>query len=169
VSRPSAELRSWRVSEALWARLASLVPGPERSPERVYRRQAGAGRPPLDPRRVFEGILFVLRTGVPWKGLPRGVFGSPSSIHAHFRRWEAAGFFAALWQAGLAECEELRGIAWSWRHPDEGRGRATRASVLPRSGSLEKGMSGGSPASEERIWGPALPRRRRAEGKIING
>ena len=46
------------VSDPLWALVAPLLP--ERPP-----RPRG-GRPPLDDRKVLEGIVFVLRTGIPW-------------------------------------------------------------------------------------------------------
>jgi len=36
----------------------------------------------------------------------------------HKLEWEQAGFFVALWQAGLAEHEEMEGIAWRWQSFD---------------------------------------------------
>jgi transposase len=42
-------------------------------------------------RKVFEGIVDVLRTGIQWKALPIE-FGSSSSIHAYFQEWERTGF-----------------------------------------------------------------------------
>jgi len=52
-------------------------------------------------RRVFEGIIYVLRTGVPWKALPKE-YGAGSSVHAYFQEWEEVSVFLALWKAGLA-------------------------------------------------------------------
>ena len=51
------------VSDALWALIAPLLP--ERPP-----RPKG-GRPPLDDRKALAGIVFVLRTGIPWARLPK--------------------------------------------------------------------------------------------------
>lgn len=51
------------VSDALWELIAPLLP--ERPP-----RPRG-GRPPLDDREVLDGIVFVLRTGMPWARPPR--------------------------------------------------------------------------------------------------
>jgi len=42
--------------------------------------------------------------------LPRELTAS-STAHDRFREWERAGFFKALWQAGLSEYDELQGIA----------------------------------------------------------
>ncbi len=148
---------SWRVSDALWAQLAPLVPISARPPGRTYLRKPGAGRPPMAPRRVFEGIVFVLRTGLPWKALPKGEFGSPSAVHAHFQKWEEAGFFAALWKAGLAECDELQGIAWSWRGPRESLAQASKS---PGACRPPEKVARRGPSPERLVWGPAIARRR---------
>jgi transposase len=66
----------------------------------------------------------VLRTGCQWKALPKERFGSPSSIHAYFQRWRQAGVFLAMWRAGLAEFDEMAGIAWRWQSMD---GRMVKA------------------------------------------
>lgn len=109
-----SQIQSWEVSDALWERVVPFVPGPKRDPNKTYHRKPGAGRKPLEPRTVFAGILFVLRTGCQWKALPKERFGSPSSVHTYFREWLFAGFFLELWKAGLAEYDELKGIEWSW-------------------------------------------------------
>jgi transposase len=72
----------------------------------------------MAPRKAFEAIVFVLRTGCQWKSLPKEKFGSASSVHKYFRDWLKAGFFQKLWRAGLAEYDELEGIAWKWQSID---------------------------------------------------
>ncbi len=69
--------------------------------------------------RIFVVIVFVLKTGCQWMSLPRELFGSASSIHKYFRQWLKAGFFQALWHAGLAEYDEMEGIAWKLQSVDE--------------------------------------------------
>lgn len=61
---------------------------------------------------MFEVIFYVLRTGCQWKALPKERFGSPSSVHAYFQRWEKAGVFLRIWQQGLAEYDEMEGVSW---------------------------------------------------------
>ncbi|HRK24119.1 MAG TPA: transposase [Beijerinckiaceae bacterium] len=49
------------------------------------------GRRPLDHRRVLDGVLYVTRTGVPWRDLPPE-FGHWNSVHRQYRRWTEAGW-----------------------------------------------------------------------------
>ncbi len=80
-----AKARSWEVSAAFWERVMPLIPVlPRRSADKEYKRKAGGGRKPMDARKVFEGIVYVLRTGCQWKALPKERFGSASSIHSYF-------------------------------------------------------------------------------------
>ena len=113
-----ARIQSWEVSDAFWEKVEPLIPPTERDPNKTYKRRAGGGRKPIVPRKIFEAILYVLRTRCQWKALPKERFGSPSAIHTHFMRWMNVGFFAALWRAGLAEYDEMEGIAWSWQSID---------------------------------------------------
>jgi putative transposase len=96
-------------SDAFWELVEPLLPQPSRDPNKSYIRIKGGGRKPLDYRKVFEGIVYVLRTGCQWKALPKEVYGSPSSVHAYFRQWEQAGVFLGMWRAGLAEYDEMEG------------------------------------------------------------
>ncbi|HWI55813.1 MAG TPA: transposase, partial [Bacillota bacterium] len=54
------------VSDLLWRRIEPLLPEPRvKNRHRQY-----AGRTPTDPRKILTGIVFALRTGVPWEHLP---------------------------------------------------------------------------------------------------
>jgi transposase len=97
-----AQVKSWTVSDQLWAKVEPLIPQKQREQGRQYRRKPGARRKPTTARQVFAAIVYVLRTGCQWKALPKE-FGSASAVHRHFQDWQKAGFFLKLWQAGLAE------------------------------------------------------------------
>lgn len=56
---------------------------------------AVGGRPPNDDRLVLSGIIYVLRTGVPWRDVP-GYFGAWGTLYTRFRRWCAVGLFAKM-------------------------------------------------------------------------
>ena len=69
-----ATLHSWEVSDSFWAKVEPLIPLPKRDPNKTYKRKPGAGRKPIAPRRVFEAIVYVLRTGCQWKALPKETY-----------------------------------------------------------------------------------------------
>lgn len=90
---------------------------------------------------MFEAIVYVLRIGCHWKALP-AEFGSGSAIHAYFLKWEAAGFFEKLWQAGLAEYDDLKGIAWRWQSIDGSTMKAPLAQEAVGSNPTDRGKNG---------------------------
>jgi putative transposase len=110
-------VQSWEMTDELWAIAEPLVPERQRNRKKKYKRKAGGGRKPLEPRQVFAGIVFVLRTGIRWKALPKA-FGASSSVHAYFQEWRQAGFFKALWERGVQVYDEQQGIGWRWQAID---------------------------------------------------
>ena len=50
----------------------------------------GAGRPWVDHRQFLNGMLWILRTGAPWRDLPER-YGKLRSVHARFTRWRRDG------------------------------------------------------------------------------
>jgi transposase len=137
-----AKIQSWEVSDIFWQKVAPLVPQPERDSSKEYIRKVGGDRKPIPPRQIFEAILYVLRTGCQWKALPKERFGSPSAIHTHFMRWMRAGFFVALWRAGLAEYDEMEGIAWSWQSIDGAMTKAPLAQEAVGRNPTDRGKKG---------------------------
>jgi putative transposase len=101
--------RPWQVSDELWEQVEPLIP---QAPS-----HAKGGRPRMPDRQAFEAIIYVLRTGIQWNALPREL-GASSTGHDRFQEWERAGFFQALWQAGLLAYDELAGIQWDWQAVD---------------------------------------------------
>ncbi|MHB1287433.1 MAG: IS5 family transposase [Leptospirales bacterium] len=152
-----AKIQPSEVSDAFWERVEPLIPAKKRNPGQEYKRKPGAGRKSIDPRRVFEGIVYVLRTGIQWKALPKERFGSPSAIHRYFREWEQAGVFLALWKRGLAEYDDMEGIAWEWQSIDGDMVKAPLAlkpvgnNPTDRRGKREQTAPPGG-----RLWRPAL-------------
>lgn len=104
-----ARTQPWRVSDGFWEEVAPLVPA---APS-----HARGGRPRMPDRPAFEAIVYVLRTGIQWNAVPR-TMGASSTVHDRFQEWVRAGFFHALWQAGLTEYDELRGVEWTWQAVD---------------------------------------------------
>jgi transposase len=86
------------VDEALWARVEPLLPARRRG------RGHKAGRKPHPDRAVLTGILFVLRSGIPWKMLPLEMgCGSGSTCRRRLLAWQQAGVWRRIHHALLTE------------------------------------------------------------------
>lgn len=155
---------SWVVTDDFWTRVEPLIPVRERPSDQEYVRKAGGGRKPKAARLVFEGIVYVLRTGCQWKALPKERFGSASAIHKRFLEWESAGVFEAIWAAGLAEYDNMEGIAWRWQSIDGAMFKAPLAQeqVGPNPTDRGKKWKQASPAGR-RTWRPLVVHRDRSE------
>ncbi len=159
-----AHAHSWEVTDEFWKRVEPLIPQPVRDPNKQYLRRAGAGRPAKAPRLVFEAIVYVLRTGCQWKALPAERFGSASAIHQKFILWSKAGFFENLWKAGLAEYDDLEGIAWRWQSIDGAMFKAPLAQEAVGRNPTDRGKKRQqAPSAGGRAWRPAIARRDRSE------
>lgn len=56
----------------------------------VFPPPAWTGRPPVDRRMVVDGILWILRTGAPWRDVPED-FGKWGTVYDLFTTWNADG------------------------------------------------------------------------------
>ena len=112
------------VDDDLWTRIEPLLP------KRRPRNRQHAGRRPIPDRAVLTGILFVLRSGIPWKMLPkeRGC-GSGSTCWRRLVRWQRAGVWQRLHRVLLTE---LR------RGPTRSGPRRRRQRLPPRAARGEK-------------------------------
>jgi transposase len=158
-----ATLKSWTVSDTLWNRVESLIPRSKRTPGRKYRRRPGGGRKPIPPRKVFAGIVYVLRTGCQWKALPKE-YGSASSVHKYFLEWKQRGVFLKMWRRGLAEYDEMEGIAWSWQSIDGAMIKAPLALEAVGPNPTDRGKKWNETKSaRRRPWNPAIVSRERCQ------
>lgn len=71
-----------------WARIAPLLPGKLTDP----------GRTAADNRLFVEAVLFIGRTGCPWRDLPER-FGPWGSVYQRFSRWSCRG----IWEGVFGE------------------------------------------------------------------
>ena len=158
------KVECWEVSDEFWEKVGPLIPQPQRDPNKQYRRRSGGGRKPLPARQVFAGIVYVLRTGIQWNALPKERFGSPKAIHRYFRQWEKRGFFLMLWQAGLAQYNEMEGIAWKWQSVDGAMMKAPLAQEAVGRNPTDRGKKRKQTTSEgRRPWRPVVPCRNRRQ------
>ena len=82
------------ISDRIWAELESAVQAAKHS---------AAGAPPeLTDREFLEAVLYLQRTGSPWRDLPAKL-GYWHAVYMRFRRWEARGVWQRLWKNLQAE------------------------------------------------------------------
>jgi transposase len=84
------------VSEELWSEVEPLLP---KAPDRPK-----GGRPRLSNRACFTGIVFVLRTGMPWRFIPKELgCGSGVSCWRRLREWTRSGVWPRVMNRLLRE------------------------------------------------------------------
>src|SRR6476469_520670 len=92
----------------LWAEVEPVLPPPK------PRRFRFPGRKPVDDRKALTGILFVLKTGIPWEDLPQEMgCGSGMTCWRRLRDWQEAGVWEASRRALLDRLGEADRIDWS--------------------------------------------------------
>jgi transposase len=105
--------------DGLWALIAPLLPPPD------PRRRDHPGRRPIDDRLALTGILFVLKTGLPWEDLPREMgCGCGMTCWRRLRAWQHAGVWMKLHALLLARLRGADRIDWSRAAIDSASARA---------------------------------------------
>src|SRR5487761_1859553 len=95
-----------QISAGLWSILGPLLPPPRPRPK--------GGRPPVPARAALAGILFVLRSGLPWEMLPTEMgCGSGVTCWRRLRDWQAAGVCERLHRELLRRLQDANRIDWS--------------------------------------------------------
>jgi len=76
------------LTDRQWSRIEGLVAG----------KKGDRGRSGADNRLFVDAVLWVLRTGSPWRDLPEE-FGDWNSVFQRFRRWAKKGVWESLFKA----------------------------------------------------------------------
>src|SRR5215211_1706388 len=93
------------VSDELWALVAPLLPAEPSKPK--------GGRPRVPDRDCLTGIVFVLKSGIPWEMLPPELgCGSGMTCWRRLREWQAVGVWGRLHRALLDRLGEADQIDW---------------------------------------------------------
>ncbi len=96
------------VDDELWELIQPLLPVP------MPRRWRYPGRKRLQNRRALTGILFVLKSGIPWEMLPQEMgCGSGMTCWRRLRDWQEVGVWQNLQEMFLAKLREADQIDWS--------------------------------------------------------
>jgi transposase len=94
------------VSDKLWKAIKPLLPQERPKPK--------GGRPRIPDRATLTGILFVLRSGIPWEMLPQEMgCGCGMSCWRRLRDWQRAGVWEKLHLLLLERLQRADRIDWS--------------------------------------------------------
>ena len=93
------------VTDELWEAIEPLLPEEPTKPK--------GGRPRIDDRQALTGILFVLKSGIPWEMLPQEMgCGSGVTCWRRLRDWQEAGVWERLHRELLNRLGEADQIDW---------------------------------------------------------
>lgn len=117
--------------DQLWERIEPLLPKPK------PRRFRFPGRKPIGNREALTGILFVLKSGIPWEMLPQEMgCGCGMTCWRRLAEWQKAGVWQRVHEVLLARLNAAEQIDWSRAVVDSSSvravGGATRRARTPR-------------------------------------
>jgi transposase len=95
------------LTDAQWDQLRPLLPP----------QKPRTGRPAGDHRTVINGILWILRTGSPWRALPDR-YGSWKTVSSRFYRWQRAGVWNHVLSAVQRQADTEGRLDWSLHFVD---------------------------------------------------
>ena len=126
----------FRISDELWAVLEPLLP--------IYenKHRYGGGRPRTPNRLCADAIFYVLRTGCQWQALDETELCPHSTAHDRYQEWVEADVFLKLWQAGVEQFEELKGLDWDWLSMDGAMTKAPLGGQETGPNPTDRGKSG---------------------------
>jgi transposase len=113
------------VPDELWEVVEPLIP-------EVKRRYRYPGRKRVPDRQVLTGILFVLKTGIPWEALPQEMScGSGVTCWRRLREWQEQGVWQRLHEVLLAKLNAAGEIDWQRAAVDSSHVRAFEGASAP--------------------------------------
>lgn len=141
------------VTDELWKLISSLIPTHVPDPK--------GGHPRVDDRVCLAGILFVLKTGIPWEDFPQEMGCCGMTLWNRLRDWQKAGVWQKLHELLLAKLRGAGQINFSRVIVDSGSVRAVfggprRAQILPIGRKKDRNIISSSMLAACR-WRPSLP------------
>jgi len=118
-----AKLERHVLTDQEWEQIAPLVP-----------RKLKGGRPPRDAREMLDGMLWLLRSGAPWRDLSQE-FGPWQTVYDYFNAWRRKGVLERIARRLRFELDKAGQIDWDLWCVDSTAVRAAKAA----SGASKRG------------------------------
>lgn len=122
------------VDDELWNVVGPLLPPEPLKPK--------GGRPCVPPRAVFSGVVYVLKTGIPWGLLPKELGCSGATCWRRLRDWRKAGVFERLHRVLIDRLGKADRIDWSRVSLDSASIPAKRGGEKIGPNPLDRGRAG---------------------------
>lgn len=94
----------------------------------VTMKPAETGRPRRNAREMLNGILWILRTGAPWRDLPER-FGPWETVYWYFNEWRSTGTYDRILEALQVRLDREGRIDWDLFCIDGSSVRASRSAA----------------------------------------
>ena len=99
-------VQRFELTDEQWERLQPLLP-----------QRARTGRPATDHRRIINGILWILRTGAPWRDLPER-YGPWATVASRFYSWRKSGLWDRIFAQVQTQADAAGRIDWRIHYVD---------------------------------------------------
>jgi transposase len=117
-------MRRGDLTDEQWERLRPLLPP----------QKPKTGRPNADHRRIINGILWIDRTGAPWRDLPER-YGPWRTVASRFYRWRKAGIWQRTLQALRRRKDAAGEVGWGTHYVDSTTVRAHQHAAGAKGGT----------------------------------
>ena len=125
-------MNRWVLKDEQWERVAPLLPGKAGDP----------GRTGSDNRLFLEAVLWMVRTGAPWRDLPER-YGPWRTVASRFYRWQKAGVFQRLFDVLKQQADATGQLDWQMHFID---------STIVRAHQHAAGAKKGMPRARANSW-----------------
>lgn len=112
-------MRRHELTDEQWNLIEPILP---------VQRRGGRGRPPGDQRKMLNGMMWILRTGAPWRDLPERL-GPWQTVYHTFNRWREEGVFDRILEALQIRLDADGLLDWDLWCIDGSSIRASRAAA----------------------------------------
>ncbi len=129
--------KRYELTEEQWQAVEPLLP----------KRAAKTGRKPKDPRQMLNGIVWVLRSGAPWRDVPER-YGRCKTVYDYYRTWRNNGTFDRILSALQIRLDREGRIDWDLWCIDGSSVRAARAAA----GAAKKASPSTRKSPKTMLW-----------------